>query len=602
MILTLSKLYSVLEEKDIRDICILILLVTIIALVEVAGVASIMPFIALVSNPELVESNLYLQFYYNYFSFQSTNNFIFCVGIFIVIILLLSSFLKILAMWFLNHFAMMKEYTIGKNMLERYLKSDYLFFTTRHSGKLGKILLSDISLIINQVLLPFLNTIAQLITVFFLFLLLIYIDPTVTMITFFIFGSFFYFIFTKTSHFLRDIGSENFIHNEHRFKLISEIFSGIKQIKIEGLEKWYLDIFKYPATKYAKTQVYAATIKNSPKHILEGFVFSAVIILILFLIANGKNLVEILPKLTLFVFCGYKFLPALQQTFSFLAGLKYSKHVVDRIYSDYINIKNLNSLKEKKVARNFVFEFKSIEIMNISFSYKNNSKHVFEGLSLVIPANKIIGIVGKSGSGKTTLVDLIIGLIKPDKGTIVFKDNTNKKYNPQFLKKFIGYVAQNTYIIDGSIKDNIAFGVPKDQVDLSRIIDSAKKAEIYDFIVNELKDGFDTMLGEKGVRFSGGQIQRIGIARALYKNPSLLILDESTSALDIATEEALMKTIYSLERFLTILIISHKPSTVKGCDQVLLLKNGEIESFGNFSDLYIKKNGLYQYKKNKNVL
>lgn len=597
MVTTLKKLFYILDKKDKNEFLKLILLISVISVIDVAGVASIMPFISLVSSPEIIETNSYLQYFYNFFEFDNSEDFIFYLGVFFAFLLLASSFLKILTMWFLNYFSMMKEYSIGINILNKYLKYDYLFFTSRHSGNLGKVLLSDVGFVINQNLLPFLNTISQLITVSLLLLLLLYIDPTVTIFTFLFFGSIFFIIYYKSKKLLTRIGSEGFANNELRFKYVSEIFSGIKQIKIEGLEKWYLDIFASPSFEYAKTQVYAATIKNSPKYILEGLVFATAVIFILYLLASGNNLIDFLPKITLFVFSGYKFLPALQQLFSFIAGIKYTAPIVNRLYKDYTNLQNYNISDESsnKFPDNLKFQIKDICIKDVFFAY-TNSKYIFQKLSLVIPSKKAIGIIGKSGSGKTTLIDLIIGLIKPEKGNILINGKNNEAIKPELLKGIIGYVPQNIFIIDGTIMENIAFGVAKDEIDIKKVIEAAKKAEIYDFINNELQSGFETSIGEKGVRFSGGQLQRIGIARALYKNPSLLILDESTSALDISTEESIMKTIYSLKKSLSILIVSHRPSTIKDCDQVLLIKSRGKITMKNFSDLFYKKNGFYKYK------
>ena len=342
MVTTLKKLFYILDKKDKNEIFKLILLISVISIIDVAGVASIMPFISLVSTPETIETNSYLQYFYNFFEFDNSEDFIFCLGMFFAFLLLASSFLKILTMWFLNYFSMMKEYSIGINILNKYLKNDYLFFTSRHSGNLGKVLLSDVGFVVQQNLLPLLNTISQLITVSLLLLLLLYIDPVVTIFTFLFFGTIFFSIYYKSKKLLRRIGSEGFVNNELRFKYVSEIFSGIKQIKIEGLEKWYLDTFSSPSFKYAKTQVYAATIKNSPKYILEGLVFATAVIFILYLLTSGNNLIDFLPKITLFVFSGYKFLPALQQLFSFIAGVKYSAPVIDRLFKDYTDLHNEN--------------------------------------------------------------------------------------------------------------------------------------------------------------------------------------------------------------------------------------------------------------------
>ena len=311
--------------------------------------------------------------------------------------------------------------------------------------------------------------------------------------------------------------------------------------------------------------------------------------------SNGLNsnlLGQVLPIIGLYSLAAYRLKPAVHHIYEGLASLRYGHAVINNLYKDLKHDSFQTALPEDqdkliKAKHNFTID-------NISYSYPNTTKLALENLFLDIPVNRIIGIVGSTGAGKTTLIDLMLGLLRPNKGEIKVDDVpiTNKKLRR--WQKSLGYVPQNIFLTDNTITENIALGVPLEQINHERVTHCAHMAQLYDFIMKDMPSQFSTLIGERGVRLSGGQRQRIGIARALYNDPDVLILDEATSSLDTITEKAVMKAIDDIAKEKTIIIIAHRLTTVKNCDQIILLDKGKIIAKGIYSDLILKNT---QFKK-----
>jgi ABC-type bacteriocin/lantibiotic exporter with double-glycine peptidase domain len=295
------------------------------------------------------------------------------------------------------------------------------------------------------------------------------------------------------------------------------------------------------------------------------------------MIEQNKNFINIFPILTLYAYSGYRLIPALQQIFQCFTLLRFSKLTFNSIYKDINNKKNIKNFKQAK-SKNSVFLFKkSILLKNISYSYPNTDKEALKSINLKIPAFSKVGIIGKSGSGKTTLVDLILGLLNPSKGTLSVDGKYITNSNKDSWQKAIGYVPQQIYIGDSSVKENIAFGLDYQKIDNNAVIKAAKISNIHNFIVDNLPEGYDTYLGDNGAKLSGGQRQRIALARALYRKPQILILDEATNSLDNFTEQEVIDSISNLNYKITIIFITHRLEILKNFDIIFYLNNGELK-------------------------
>jgi ABC-type multidrug transport system fused ATPase/permease subunit len=345
--------------------------------------------------------------------------------------------------------------------------------------------------------------------------------------------------------------------------------------------KFVHEFSKY-AKPYAKYQSYVQSLSNLPRLALEAIGFGGLLLVILYLMSNKQDFTLIVPAIALYAIAGYRFLPAFQNIFSALTKLRFARPAVDTLSIELANL----SFATSKISKTTKVKFKKhIELKNISFSYPGSSKLSLKNISMKIKINNRIGIVGVTGSGKTTLTDIILFLLATEKEGLFVDGKAITSKNYREWQKLIGYVPQQIYIADDTVTANIAYGISSECVNKAAINRSAKIAKIHEFINEELQDGYQTVLGERGVKLSGGQRQRIGIARALYKSPSILILDEATSALDNITEQSVMNEIKNLTKKITIIHVAHRLSTLHDCDQIYVLHKGKIKAKGNYNEL-----------------
>lgn len=564
----------------------LLVVTLIMALLDMLGVASIMPFIAVLGNPELIETNNILNSAFQtsmILGVKTKNDFLFILGIFVFIMLIVSLCFKALTVFLQANFSQICEFSIGKRLIETYLHQPYSWYLNRNSSELSKNILSEVEEVIGAGLNPMINIITQLFVVVTLLTLLILVNPKLTIIVFFTLGISYIIIFSAIKKFVKKIGLERINNNEFRFNAVSEAFGAFKELKVGGLEKVYIKRFSDPAYKFAKNKATMQVISQWPRFFLEIISFGGMVILVLYLLAKSNNFVSALPVIALYAFAGYRIMPALQIIYSSLSQLRFIKPAINNLQQDLINLK----IDENKQENNILSFKKNILFKNVSFAYPSSSSMALKNINISIAARSTIGIVGTTGSGKTTMVDILLGLLDCQKGLLQVDDQIISKNNIRSWQRSIGYVPQQIYLADDTISANIAFGVdPKDIND--KVVERvAKVAQLHNFVNKELPLKYQTTVGERGVRLSGGQRQRIGIARALYHNPQLLIMDEATSALDNLTENDVMQAVHDNGLNITIVIIAHRINTVKNCDNIFILKNGEIQDQGTYEDLKI---------------
>ena len=387
------------------------------------------------------------------------------------------------------------------------------------------------------------------------------------------------------------IGQEKFESNNQRFRAVDEVFGAFKEVKLSNLENYYLQRFSKPALLLANKIATAKLIQSLPRFALEIVAFGGLIMVILFLLKIYGDISNALPILGLYAFAGYRILPSLQLIYQSITSIKFSSTAVNSLYLDFIKLKKKK--ENKSIVSKMIYPINNITLSNISYKYPNKENNALKDISLTIEAFRSTAFVGFTGSGKTTLIDIVLCLLKPNKGNIFIDNKVINNQNFFAWQKSIGYVPQNIFLSDESIKNNIAFGFDNSEIDMKKIQKVSKAAHLDDFISNELPNKYETKVGERGIRLSGGQRQRIGIARALYKSPKVLILDEATSALDNITEKKVMDNIYSLDKQLTIIVIAHRLTTIRNCDKIYLVDKGEIIDSGNFNKLF-ESNKLFR--------
>jgi ABC-type multidrug transport system fused ATPase/permease subunit len=562
-------------------------MILVMALLDMLGVASIMPFMAVLANPDLVETNAILKTAYAVsvnLGVGTPEQFLFALGIGVFVLLVGSLAFKALTTYVQLRFTLMREYSIGKRLVEGYLHQPYSWFLNRHSADLGKTILSEVSTVIHGGVTPIMNLIAQGAVTIALLMLLIVMDPKLALIVGLTLAAAYGLIFKITSGLLALMGTERVKANQERFTAVSEAFGAAKEVKVGGLEHAYIQRFAAPAQTYARHQASAQVISQLPRFALEAIAFGGMLLVMLYLMTQSGSFASALPIIALYAFAGYRLMPALQQIYSALTQLRFAGPALDALHKDLMSLQLAGSNTQQPAMP----LTQAITLNNIVYRYPNAAIPALKGISLTIPAKSTVGLVGATGSGKTTTVDLILGLLDAEEGTLAIDGQPITDHNKRAWQRAIGYVPQQIYLADDTVAANIAFGVNPEQIDQSAVERAAKIANLHEFVTNDLPQGYATTVGERGVRLSGGQRQRIGIARALYHNPQVLILDEATSALDNLTEQAVMEAVQNLGHEITIILIAHRLSTVKDCDQIFLLEKGELKAQGTFNELETK--------------
>lgn len=582
--MVVQDLISVLTKKEKRKFTLIIILSFVTGLIDTLGIASIMPLIAILTNPELIETNQVLRTIYEkslYLGVKDKESFKAALIWLVLIVLVVSLIIKSLSSYAQLKFAMILEYSISSRLLSDYLNAPYNWYKKINTAKIGNKILSEVSVIITKGFMPLMMVITQVFLTALIIILLLTINITIAMVAGTMLILVYALLMYATRKKLETISKKRVEENENRFKYVIEAFNDVKLLKLNHTEDWHIGKFKKSARKYAEYNSLANIISILPRYIVEGVAFTGMLLIMLYMTKKGNQLIEILPLITLYAFAGYRLIPAIQQVYGGITQLRFATQAIKQISSELRKIRQLRP-KIFQVNKNVLMNFKEkISLDNVSFKYDDSSRRVLRNINLNINANNIIGVIGMSGSGKTTFVDLIMGLNIQETGKIKIDGTELFSGNVRHWQKNIGYVPQDIYLSDDTVKSNIAYGVNEEKIDMDMVRLASKRANINSFIEHELEDKYETKIGEKGQRLSGGQKQRLAIARALYKNPNLLILDEATNALDTKTEDGILKTLVELSKNTTIIIIAHREDILKDADIILRFDDGNIEVRGN---------------------
>ena len=582
--------FDLLTRREKRNLGLLFVAVVIMAGLEVVSVASIMPFLSVAADPASVQENAYLNWAYETLGFTDTNSFLIGLGLAALVAMVLSNAFIIFTTWALYRYAWGRNHTLSYRLLKSYLYRSYEYFLTRNSSKLGKNILEEVRSVVSGMLVSVLKGGAKAIVALFIIGFLVFVDPLVAAMVSAVLGLAYTGVYFAVKRRIDIYGERRVSTNTKRYQSVSEAFGGIKEVKLRGKEEAFLEQYYSPSKWFSRYQARYSVIKTVPRYILEAVAFGGIILIAVYLIAVEDNIQQVIPMLGLYAFAGYRLMPSLQQAFKGVASARFNMAALNAIHD---GLKNASTSTKRKYEEDGVNVNKEqsislkrcVALNNVSFAYPDAKEPAIKDLSLKIPARTTTGFVGKTGSGKTTAVDLILGLLRPQQGTISVDGLPFNKENLRSWQQSIGYVPQHIYLSDDTIAQNIAFGVPEEETDMDAVQDAARRAHIFDFVNNELPNKWDTIVGERGVKLSGGQQQRIGIARALYHNPSVLVFDEATSALDQATEASVMEAIYELEGDHTMIMIAHRLSTVKRADNIVMLEQGRKVGEGTYEEL-----------------
>ena len=581
---TFKKLLFLLTPHERKRAGLLLIMIIIMAFLDMVGVASIFPFMAVLTNPGLIETNEILNTIFQatrIFGVENNQQFLFILGFFVLATLIISLIFKAFTTYAQVRFVQMRQFSIGKRLVEGYLQQPYAWFLNRNSADLGKSILSESGQVVANGLGPLLEVIARGMLTIALITLLIIANPKLALLVGFSLGTAYGLIFYFTKNYLNFLGKNSLKNNQLRFTSISEAFGAIKEIKVGGLEQTYIKLFSKPAQTFHQNYASSQLVAQLPRFFLEAISFGGILIIVLYIISESDSFNSALPIISLYIFAGYRLLPALQQIYGSFTQLAFVGPSVNKLYEDLKNLKPINTNQDQGVLP----LNKKISLKNIYYNYPNTSQVALEGINISISAKSIVGIIGPTGSGKTTTVDIILGLLEAQKGTLEVDEKIITKQNSRSWQRSIGYVPQHIYLSDDTIAANIAFGVEPKDIDQEAVEKACRVANLHNFITDELPKKYQTITGERGIRLSGGQRQRIGIARALYHKPKVIIFDESTSALDNKTEQVVMDAVYNLNKKITIILITHRLNTVKNCDTIFKLDKGKLVAQGTYQEL-----------------
>ena len=580
----LRQLWQVLSPADRRQLVLLIPMVVVMALLETAGVASIVPFLGLLSDKDALAKNAALAWGYETFAFASRESFFFAVGVCCLALFILGNAWSTLTSYRLVTFSTMRSANLSTRLLDAYLRQSYAFFLQKNSADLAKNILTEVGSVVTGVLGQLVNLSARLVVVGAILATLVVVDLRMALGVSVVFGGVYgaiYFLLRRSATLL---GRERVALNSARFQIAQEALGGVKELKLYGLENIALRTFDDVAERFARLQARNAVTVQLPRYAIESVAFGGVLLMVLLWLDAGRPLDDLLPVLGLYAFAAYRLLPSLQTIFAGLNSIRFNLGSLEVLTRDLVERQEGQEARPDVVERLPFSEGLSLD--SVSFRYEGATRQTLDTVTLRQAPGEWIALVGPTGAGKSTIVDLMLGVLSPDAGQVraddVVLDDAVSKAGWQ---RNVAYVPQSIFLVDDTVLRNIAFGEAPTAIDRERAIWAAKVAQIDAFISQELPDGYDTVVGERGMRLSGGQRQRLGIARALYRQPRYLVLDEATSALDNQTEAAFFEALRTGLKDVAVVSIAHRLSTTRSFDRIFVMENGRMVDEGTFSDL-----------------
>lgn len=571
----LKKINYVLNRRQKINLMILLVIIFIGAFVELLGVSAVMPLVEIATNPECIHEKWYLQFISRVSGITDTNQMLVLLAVMLILIYILKN-IYVTMMYSLQYrFTFNNQQRLSVKMMDCYMRQDYLFHVGKNVAEFQRNITNDVNGFFTVVLNVF-QFLAEFSVSAVLVVFLLIQDAFSTIIIasmLLLFIIFFTFFFKKV---LVKKGEENRCENMQLTKWLIQSFSGIKEIKVTNRETFFVSNYEKHFKKYAGIQRKQSILTYIPKPVMETVCISSLLLaMIMKVTLMQSDISSFVTTLSVFVVAASRMMPSFNKMTGYISGMMFNKPSIDAVYKDLKEIEKLMNQKaaDQQDSKQVVFEQK-IELRGLSFRYPESEKWILEDADLEIRKNTSIALIGASGAGKTTAADLILGILEPQKGAVMIDGMDIKKCMSSWHEN-IGYIPQTIYLMDDTIRANIAFGVPKSEINENAIEQAMKEAQL-DAFVHSLPEGLDTVVGDRGVKLSGGQRQRIGIARALYRNPKVLILDEATSALDNDTEKEVMQAIDGLHGTRTMIVIAHRLSTIKKCDKIYEVRNGEI--------------------------
>jgi len=586
----LGMILDLLTPPERRQLAVLSLLMATAGLMEVASVISVVPFLSVASRPEVVQENETLRWWYETLNFESTRSFLIFGGLAVVAVILLTNGLLALITFLQLRFSGRVNASVADRLFSGYLNQPYEYYLSRNSADMQACVQGEVVYVQSSIIQPLLHIIQKLISAALLLLAVVLADPMVALVGLMVCGGMYGLVFVFVRGRLKKHGESIGPANKKRFKALNEAFGTPKLTKVMNLESLFSESFAKHNDIVITAQMRQQMLGALPRYVLEGLAFSGIMVLAIVLIAKSDHFGKVIPVLGFYAFAGYRLMPAVQTVYTAIARLQFGWSRLISMHGEFMGLDRSASVPEAEgvdhLKRAAGTDAPLLELKDISFKYTEAASRTIDRQSLVIKENSTIGICGTTGAGKTTMLDLLLGLLKPESGELLIDGCRIDDQNRRAWQRQIGYVPQEIVLTDTSIEQNIAFGVPPEQINMEDVVRAAEMAGIAKFIETELPEKYETTVGERGERLSGGQRQRVGIARALYRKPRLLVFDEATSSLDTETERTVMSAIRDLSHQLTIVMVAHRINTLEPCDWIFRLEKGRIAEQGPFERLF----------------
>jgi ABC-type multidrug transport system fused ATPase/permease subunit len=580
-----GRMLKLLSTRDRRRMMLVLGGMIVAALASAAGVASILPFLTLVGDPTAVQSNAILSWLYTALGFSSVNRFLILVGLLVLVVLVACNAIRAVVNWAVLRFTWMRNHSLSKRLLASYLHRPYVFFLAQNTSTLGRNILAEVQNAVNGVLLPSMQIVSNGLIALVILGYLMLVDPFIAVMVGGLLGILYGAIYYVLRRRLRTIGRERLEANRLRYKIATEAFGTMKTVKTLGVESFFADRYAVPSFRFADRSAQNAVIGVIPRYALETLAFGGILVIVLYLLSTQRGLGQMLPLLGVYAFAGYRMMPALQSIFTAFTRIRFAEASLEVLEDDLKEAARMPKRERQAGTGPPLGLTQALELKSVTFRYPGTSSPAVRNISMRVPAGASVAIVGPTGSGKTTIVDLILGLLNPEEGEVLVDGRRIDDAGHRAWLNSVGYVPQEIYLQDDTVTRNIAFGVADRAIRRADVERAARVAQIHDFITTELPEGYETIVGERGIRLSGGERQRIGIARTFYHNPSVMVLDEATSALDGATEDRLYRALQGDDKTITLIIIAHRLSTVKDCQALFVVDAGRIVGQGTYEEL-----------------
>lgn len=569
----LTRLGYIFDKRDKWKIALLLGAVVIGSFLELLGVTIFMPFIKIIQDPGEIQRKWYLKLFYDQFHFRSPKYFLAALSVAIILVYIIKNLYLIIEKSYIYRFSYNTQMKLSTRLLNTYMKEPYTFHLNKNIAELQRSLQEDTSKFM-QVILYSLELVAELAVCLVLVIYLLSVSKSITVIVLGLLtvcvGSF----LLLTRKYSRRLGQDNQGYQGKIFQWMNQALGGIKEIKILEREEFFTKEYRRYYEKFARGLRIARTISILPKYAVEAVAISGLLVGIIVKVLFGEaDMTYYISQLTVFAVAAFRLMPSVGRINEHATNTLYALPSVDLIYHDLVEIEDYIEKQDNERKEDWNLQ-KSIDVKNVTYYYPDTEEPVIDDASLTIAKGKTVAFIGASGAGKTTMVDIILGLLTPQKGTVM-ADHINVHEKPKTFHAQIGYIPQVIYLSDDTIRNNIAFGVKQEDIDEQAVQQAMEKAQLTEF-VESLPQGLDTIVGDRGVRLSGGQRQRIGIARALYHDPEILVLDEATSALDNDTEAAVMEAVENLQGTKTMIIIAHRLTTIRNVDVIYEVGDGKV--------------------------